>query len=232
MSTITCPSCSAASPAGAIFCDNCGYDLRNVPESAPQPVTPTVSASASGGLTCQSCGHINLTDSAFCENCGIKLGAVPVEQPTPQQQPQPADQPPPPQTPPAEPPAASPAPQPLVDTPQTPPAETISGHLVIQSTNTSLPIPSGKKELTLGREDPVSSIFPDIDLTPYGAQDAGVGRHHARIRILEGDAYIEDLNSVNGTLVNKEPLPAGQLVKLNNGDEIRLGLLIINFYSS
>ena len=42
----------------------------------------------------------------------------------------------------------------------------------------------------------------------------------------------EDLNSVNGTLVNKQRIPPNQPVQLNNGDEIRLGLLVINFYTT
>ncbi len=41
MSSIICPSCHMAAPAGAIFCDNCGYDLRTVSVAATPPIPPT-----------------------------------------------------------------------------------------------------------------------------------------------------------------------------------------------
>ena len=41
MSSIICPSCHMAAPAGAIFCDNCGYDLRTINASATPPIPPT-----------------------------------------------------------------------------------------------------------------------------------------------------------------------------------------------
>lgn len=202
MATIKCPNCAAESPPGAIFCDNCGYDLRNVPQNISPPVSPTVSSSAAEGLICINCGHQNPVEAIFCENCGSKIVQQPPQKP------------------------------PLQPEPPTPIRKQIVGRLVIQSTNTDLPFPSGKPQITLGREDPVSSIFPDIDLTPYGAQEAGVGRQHARITIQNQAVYIEDLNSVNGTLVNKQRIPPNQPVQLNNGDEIRLGLLVINFYTT
>jgi len=203
MTSIKCPNCEAESPPGAIFCDNCGYDLRNAPLNAPQPLSPTIVSAEAGGLACNNCGHLNPREAIYCENCGTKIPQQPdAVTHIPRQEPSP------------------------------PARKEIVGRLVIQSTNANLPFPAGKSQITLGREDPVSGIFPDIDLTPYGAQEAGVGRQHAKMTIQNQAMYIEDLNSVNGTLVNKKRIQPGQPVMLKNGDEIRLGLLIINFYSN
>lgn len=222
MSTMNCPNCNTTSPAGAIFCDNCGYDLRNaVPARAQTPPTvATPSAApqagpAAGETRCQNCGHNNVEGSAFCEQCGSQL---------PQR---------PPVTPPYTPPPSEHPPTPPVQVPYNEPVVTPSApRLVIQGSNTTLQIPPGKQEIIIGREDPVSNIFPDINLDPYGGQDAGVGRQHAKITLQGGQVYIEDLNSVNHTWVNKQVIPANQKVPINNGDEIRLGLLVLNYFSS
>jgi len=249
MSNIICPSCNATSPAGAVFCDNCGYDLRTVTPAAPAPTPPTVATSSSGDMYCDSCGHRNVAGSAFCENCGVKLSAPPAPQPPPVQAPPPqapevpqyvppVQQPyqPPPQEPPAQPPSTpSPVPppyQPPVQPAPVMPPSGVPGRLVIKGSNVSLQIPSGKQEIIIGREDPVSGIFPDIDLDPHGGQDAGVGRNHAKITIQGNQVYIEDLNSVNGTLVNTQRIPSGHPHPINNGDEIRFGVMTLNYFSS
>jgi pSer/pThr/pTyr-binding forkhead associated (FHA) protein len=103
--------------------------------------------------------------------------------------------------------------------------------LVILETQVSLPIPAGKQEIVLGREDPVSGIFPDIDLDPYGGHEAGVGRRHARLIIKSGQVYLEDLDSVNGTAVNRQRIPAHQSVLLKSGDEVRLGKMVLMFFA-
>ncbi|MCZ7553077.1 MAG: hypothetical protein M5U05_10915 [Anaerolineales bacterium] len=44
----------------------------------------------------------------------------------------------------------------------------IPGRLVIVETNVSLAIPPGSQSIIIGREDPVSGVFPDLDLDPHG----------------------------------------------------------------
>jgi pSer/pThr/pTyr-binding forkhead associated (FHA) protein len=97
----------------------------------------------------------------------------------------------------------------------------------VLSSGAILPIPAGKTVALIGREDPVSGIFPEIDLDPHGGQDAGVGRRHAQLLLQGGQLFIEDLNSVNGTAVNKQKVASGQLCPLNPGDEIRLGKMTL-----
>ena len=99
------------------------------------------------------------------------------------------------------------------------------GYLVIQATKTSLPLPTGKDEILIGRQDPTSGVFPDIDLSGHGAESAGVSRRHARLVIQSGQVFIEDLNSTNFTLVNKNRLLPGQHCLLQFGDEVRFGRL-------
>ena len=59
---------------------------------------------------------------------------------------------------------------------------------------------------------------PTADL--YIQKDT-VSNTHAYIEYIEGQYYIEDLNSTNGTYVNETPVNYKQKVKLNSGDEIR-----------
>ncbi|HYH85672.1 MAG TPA: protein kinase, partial [Pyrinomonadaceae bacterium] len=59
------------------------------------------------------------------------------------------------------------------------------------------------KEINLvGRTDPQSNIFPDIDLSRFDPETK-ISRRHARVW-REGDTFlVEDLGSVNGTVVNE-----------------------------
>jgi hypothetical protein len=227
MSTITCPSCQTVAPPGAIFCDHCGYDLRTVtPSPTPVPPTYVIPSSPAGEIICQVCQHHNIAGSAFCENCGAQLSA-------PQQA-----------APPAAPRPAAPVPSPASPTPQAVPAvmptaaaagaaapvpvpNVILGRFVVQDTNVSIALPTGKQIIVIGREDPVSGVFPDVDLDPYGGHEAGVGRRHAQLSMQAGQLYIEDLDSVNGTVVNKQRLSPRRPYPLQSSDELRLGKLVL-----
>ncbi len=73
MATLTCPSCKSPAAPGSIFCDNCGYDLRNV-AAAPMPVQ---AVPQQAGAACSNCGASNVAGAAFCENCGNPLSQKP-----------------------------------------------------------------------------------------------------------------------------------------------------------
>jgi len=64
-----------------------------------------------------------------------------------------------------------------------------------------------------------------IDLTPYGADNQGVSRFHARITFEKGYFKIEDLVSTNGTWLNAERLAPGKLYDLHCTDTILLSNL-------
>ena len=48
-----------------------------------------------------------------------------------------------------------------------------------------------------------------------------VSRKHARMSIREGEWYIEDCGSSNGTFVNNYRLDQGEMIQLMQGDELR-----------
>jgi DNA-binding winged helix-turn-helix (wHTH) protein len=58
-------------------------------------------------------------------------------------------------------------------------------------------------------------------------ESPSVSRHHARIRVSGTDATIEDLGSKNGTYLRGERL--AQPSPLTDGDEIRLGSVLVKF---
>jgi pSer/pThr/pTyr-binding forkhead associated (FHA) protein len=108
----------------------------------------------------------------------------------------------------------------------------VPGKLVVQGTNVPLPFPPGKTEIFVGREDPVSGVFPEIDLTDHGGDEGGVSRKHARIYVQGSQVYIEDLNSTNYTYVNQQKVTPGQPCPVNDGDELRFGRVKTNYHSA
>ena len=78
--------------------------------------------------------------------------------------------------------------------------------------------------ITFGRS--VSQNFQShIDLSRNNAADNGVSRLHARLLYENRTFYIEDMNSVNGTYLNGDPLEPGLKTPLRNADEVRFGRL-------
>lgn len=87
-----------------------------------------------------------------------------------------------------------------------------------------------RKETILGRLDPTSQTKPDLDLTPFGALEKGISRMHVSIRRGEDTLTLVDLGSVNGTYLNGQRLTPDQPRVLRDGDEIRLGQMVIHVY--
>lgn len=83
------------------------------------------------------------------------------------------------------------------------------------------------EELFIGRIDPDTGERPEIDLSDYGALDKGVSRRHASIIRKDGSLQIVDKDSPNGTFLNGQKLVANQPRVLRDGDDIRLGHLVI-----
>lgn len=85
----------------------------------------------------------------------------------------------------------------------------------------------------LGRRDPMSNIFPEVDLSKFDPQTK-ISRKHARIW-REGDVYmLEDLGSSNGTtlisIINGSiRLLPRQPHVLSHGDKVRLGDTTLRF---
>jgi len=96
--------------------------------------------------------------------------------------------------------------------------------LVVADTGEEIALPE-KEEILLGREDPVSAVFPDVDTTPYNGEEEGVSRKHARIFQQGNDYFVEDLESVNSTFLNKTKLEPKIPSPIADGDELMLGRL-------
>jgi eukaryotic-like serine/threonine-protein kinase len=81
----------------------------------------------------------------------------------------------------------------------------------------------------IGRTDPHSNIFPEIDLSRFDPETK-VSRRHARIW-REGETFlVEDLGSVNGTVINDSVrLAPRQPRVLDSGDKLRLGETTLHF---
>lgn len=207
-----CPQCNNQNPDGAAFCDNCGASLVGV--APPQPVapvapaTPAAPVAPAAGMVCPSCGTPAIPGEAFCDNCGASLAAAP----PPVVQPPVTPVPPPPVTPP-------------------PPVVAIRPRLVVAGTGAEFDL-SGKAEIVIGREDPVSGVFPEVDLTPHGGEEGGVSRRHAKLTVRGNQWLIEDLKTTNFTFVNNQKLNPGVPQPLNNGDQIRLGRVLMTFHTA
>lgn len=218
---LTCASCGVHNEIGAAFCENCGAPLKpapapipSVPAAPPPPPQPPV----------------------------LQVPAAPPEPTVPVSPPiqptAPVAVAPQPTAP------VAPVPQPTapVATPSsaastmiaavpgtTPPAP---GHPRLQVvSNMSYFDLFGRTELLVGRVDPISGIFPEIDLTAHGGDEGGVSRRHCKITLAGNQFFIEDLNSSNGTYVNATRITPGQRAPIENGWQLRLGKVVLNFYA-
>jgi len=131
------------------------------------------------------------------------------------------------------PPAAAPVAQEPAVAPAAPSAmpaapTAMSARLIVEADNQEFDL-SGKDNVVIGREDAVSNIFPDVDLTPHGGEEGGVSRLHARIFIDNGQYMIEDENSTNFTFLNRQRLAGKTPTPLHDSDEIKLGRVLLRF---
>jgi predicted amidophosphoribosyltransferase len=235
-----CPNCGSRQPDGAAFCDECGAKLGAPPppSSSSSRDAPTVMAN-----NCPVCQSPTIPGEAFCENCGAPLAPESPAYPPTEMMSYPQ----------ARSSSSPPSPQskrsvcadcgarlqegsrfcdmcgaPLDKPAYTPPAG-IPGRLIARASNTVIPFPPGRSEVIIGREDLVSNIFPDIDLSKYGGGKGGVSRKHARIFLQAHQVLIEDLNSTNYTHVNRQRLTPGRPHPLNPGDKVQLGRVKLTY---
>jgi uncharacterized ubiquitin-like protein YukD len=75
----------------------------------------------------------------------------------------------------------------------------------------------------IGRSDPKSGIFVQVDLSSQAGDPKAISRRHAQIEGQGGAFHLADLGSTNGTKLNGERLPPQQKRPLKNGDVIEFG---------
>jgi len=113
-------------------------------------------------------------------------------------------------------------------------AARVTAQLVVVGTGDMVrPFVLDKASILIGRTDPHTGIFPEVDLTIHDPETK-VSRKHARIYRQGEQFLIEDLGSVNGTIVNSV---TGGSIRLNAksprvlsaGDELKLGGTVLQF---
>lgn len=91
--------------------------------------------------------------------------------------------------------------------------------------DTIIPVPFRTGSVILGRKS--DTFTPDVDLTPFDGSNLGVSRRHIRIDRLKDSLQITDLDSVNGTYLNRDRLEPGVPHPLRNRAVLQLGKLIL-----
>ncbi|HXG67409.1 MAG TPA: FHA domain-containing protein [Blastocatellia bacterium] len=116
------------------------------------------------------------------------------------------------------------------DSPNAAPPEGATAKLVIErGGRVGRQFPITGIETNIGRWDADSGIFPDVDLDEDDPE-AKISRRHARIINQNGQYFIEDLGSTNGTFVNRgRRLLPGKRHMLQNGDEVIVGKTFLKF---
>jgi CRP-like cAMP-binding protein len=82
-------------------------------------------------------------------------------------------------------------------------------------------------ETTVGRRDPVTGIFPDVDLTPVDSQRS-VSRRHAKIYRRGAKFFLaEEIGTMNSTFLNGGRLETGVPGEIAPGAELRFGVVVL-----
>lgn len=195
---IKCPTCGSEYVAGTMFCENCGTYLVGQGEGGDVSPNPSVSFTGS--------------------NLATPAAVTPTTDPLESGQPAAAsgDKESPSGTLPL--PASS-------QMPSGPPRARRLRLLILNTGRLSNWLPEG--EVQIGRTDRANGIFPQVDLDPEGGYEAGVSRKHAQITKQSEVFYIKDLGSVNGSFLNKQRLAPETPQPLKDGDELRLGNIVM-----
>jgi hypothetical protein len=245
-----CPFCHFENEDGALFCEQCKSDLATAEPAAPIHVAqtapvesfppggvetvPLVAVPEAGPVVEAVVAEAVVAEAmpleAVPEGLAVTEAIVPEVVPTSVAPPPlapAAEAPPaaPPLTPAAQPPAGAAAPAPAAPPAATPAPALPPGAeprlLVLRGLkrNVEYPLYDGHNFIGRADEKPV-----DIDLEDQEPPDRiWSSRQHALITLEEGRLAIEDLNSSNGTFVNRARIYPGQKCNLNVNDVIQIG---------
>jgi hypothetical protein len=200
---LKCPFCNFDNEEGALFCEQCKSDLSGVEPTPASPAVPVAHVLEETVPMAQAMPEAAVV-AAVLESTPAPLppAAVAETPPTP---------PAAPATPAAAPPAAG---EPLAADAQ-PKLVVIRG----QKLNAEYPIYPDLNFIGRADEKPV-----DIDLEDQEPPDrVWCSRQHALITFEGGLLTIEDLNSANGTYVNRNRVYPGQKQPLKPNDVIQIG---------
>ncbi|MFI5351464.1 MAG: FHA domain-containing protein [Candidatus Binatales bacterium] len=193
-------------------------------------------------IKCGECGYENMDGLDYCDGCGAKItaaasagdgAAAPAAEPSAQPaavEPVAASEAPTGEIKPPEPApeGAPPAPEPSAGAP---PAASAAATVprfkakfeVVRGGRKGQEFPIEDGNSFIGRWDPETGSFPEVDLE-QDDPEAKISRKHALVRIENGKITVEDIGSLNGTYVNRQPrLQPGTPVEIKSGDEIIIG---------
>jgi eukaryotic-like serine/threonine-protein kinase len=153
---------------------------------------------------CGFCGQKIVASDMFCPFCGAKQATGQMS-------------------------GSSPVPQSVYNVPSI----TAKLHLIGTNDLDSVTYSLEKDNNLIGRRDPMSNIFPEVDLSKYDPQTK-ISRRHSRLW-REGDTFlVEDLGSSNGTILltafNEQfRLLPHQPRVIAHGDKIKIGDATLHF---
>jgi hypothetical protein len=221
---IICPVCRAVHVQGTLFCEQCGTSLIGVaavddtwtgePQFTPPPAVPP--APPPSVLPVRRPGAaVNQAAPATEAVADATIPAIPIAGEAATGRPE-----------------DNPSTMPLAGT-----NERESGRAAVGSVPTRLRVlvlNTGRltdwideQMIHVGRGDRAANVFPAIDLETDGGHNAGVSRRHVRIIRQPDGYYLEDLGSINGTFLNRRRLSAGVPTELKDGDEVRIGNIVL-----
>jgi hypothetical protein len=206
---VKCPFCQYQNEDGALFCEQCKSDLSAVPAGAPMMAEAGVPAAPE-----------TMPMAALMGDGGMPAMAMPVGDAPPMAAPM--DMMPmaaPMEAAPAAAPAAPPAPAAPAGAKLAPDAKPRLVVLRGLKINVEYPIYEGNNFIGRADEKPV-----DIDLDDQEPPDrVWSSRQHALITFDNSELVLEDLNSANGTFVNRTRVYPGQKRPLSPNDVIQVG---------
>jgi hypothetical protein len=223
---IKCPFCQFENEDGALFCDHCKSDL-GATASAPaaSSSTPYLAPAVAEAIPLSfppSPESAAPLVAVMVEDAGAAPPAEPIN----------ANPAPGPDIGTTSPDAIAPSPPPVAETPQ-PPAEapvaeaakfapgTRPKLVVLRGLRLNIEYPLYEGENYVGRADEKAV---DIDLEDQEAPERiWSSRQHALITFEDGSLAIEDLNSTNGTFVNRNRIHPGQKRPLQVNDVVMIG---------
>ncbi len=186
---------------------------------------PSPAGQPNAGTICPNCGHRNRPGTLICDNCGTSLisgtkAAIGTRDLVSATE------------------AAATTSEPLLDAAQLNAVESAGGSAFSDDMVLRIEIEGGatpmlvypKQEIILGRRDPNTGTLPDVDMTAYSGYRMGVSRTHASIRLQDKLLNLSDRGSSNGTFLNGTRLVAHRPYPIKDGDEIRLGQMVLKIY--
>jgi hypothetical protein len=204
---LKCPFCGFDNEDGALFCEQCKSDLGGVEPAPAAPAAPAARAEETIPMA-QAIPEAETIPTAQVMESNVPMAeAIPaaaVEAAAPAAAPAAAEAAP-----------ASAAPAAALPSGAQPKLVVIRG----QKINAEYPIYPDLNFIGRADEKPV-----DIDLEDQEPPDRiWCSRQHALITLEESVLTIEDLNSANGTYVNRARVYPGQKKQLSIGDTIQIG---------